>query len=306
MPDIKSPIVRHSLTYTMCAAKKQKTSAFSSLFAWLLGTGRPVLILLTLAAAAAGGSYAAWRRLGPRILAGPDFSVGPEQVEITPLPDWIHRKPGELQREVFRDPSLGGPLSLVDDELTQRIYQAFSRHPWIARVGTVSKHHPAGVRVSLSYRRPVCMVEVPGGVLAVDVEGVLLPSEDFSPIEAARYPHLTGVDRKPAGPPGRRWGDARVVGGAEIAAALEPLWDVLKLKTIEPVADGAAQTLEPQFALRTRGGARILWGYAPGANVLGEPPAAEKIQRLQRHLDRNGSLDTPPNFDLRAAGNSNP
>jgi len=290
----------------MCAAKKQKTSAFSALFAWLMGKGRPVLVLLALVAVIAGGLYAAWRRLGPRILAGPEFSVGPEQVEITPLPDWIHRQPGELQREVFRDPSLGGTLSLVDDQLTQRIYQAFSRHPWVARVGTVSKHHPAQVRVTLSYRKPVCMVEVPGGVLAVDVEGVLLPSEDFSPIEAARYPHLIGVDRKPAGPPGRRWGDARVVGGAEIAAALGPLWDSLKLKNIEPVSDGAAQTLEPQFALRTRDGARILWGYAPGANVLGEPPAAEKIQRLQRRLERDGSLDAPPYLDLRAPGKTNP
>ncbi|MEN6405803.1 MAG: hypothetical protein ABFC77_04950 [Thermoguttaceae bacterium] len=276
----------------MGSVKKKGSSAISDFLAWLVRDGRSVLLWTLTLAALGGGWWWGWQRFGPQILQSPDRQVGPEQVEITPLPDWIHRKRGELQREVFRDPAIDGPLSLMDDRLTERIYQAFSRHPWVARVTSVTKQYPALVRVSLVYRRPACMVEVaeePKGVWAVDSDGVLLPSEDFTSVEATtRYPHLTGLERKPTAALGQRWNDVRVVGGSEIAAALELLWDAMKLHRIAPMAAapaaGSAGT-EPQFVLTTRSGTQVLWGYAPGANVLGEPTAAQKVARLKKYLD---------------------
>jgi hypothetical protein len=285
-----------------------------SLYSWLLGAGRPVLIAALLIGAFGGGIYTAWRKLRPRILAAPEYRVGPDQVQTTPLPPWIHT---DIRADVFREPSLDGQLSIMDDDLAERIAKAFAQHPWVAKVGQVTKQHPALVKVSLEYRKPVCMVEVPHGVLAVDGEGVLLPSEDFSPLEASRYPRLVGVDRQPTGSAGRRWGDARVVGGAEIAAALDGLWEPLRLKRIEPLeADPAAaagnpsesgrRAMEPFFALFTRSGTRVLWGYAPGANVLGEIPAAEKVARLRRYLADHDTLDGPQGqrqeLDVRTLG----
>jgi len=266
------------------------------------------LLAMVLLVGVVGGPYLAWRRLKPRILNAPEYRVSPEQVEMTPAPAWIH---SDIRAEVFRDPSLDGPLSLADDNLTEQIANAFSVHPWVAKVTRVTKRHPAAtnlaaVKVELVYRQPVCMVEVAGGVLAVDADGVVLPSEDFSPIEATRYPRLVGADPKPAGPPGRRWADAKVVGGAEIAAALSPVWEVMRLKQIVPLAANTAagatendasesdrRAREPIFALVTRSGTRILWGYAPGANMLGEPPAAEKVARLRRYLAVHDTLDGP-------------
>ena len=280
---------------------------------WLLS-----LLGIALLVGVIGGPYLAWRKLKPRILSSPEYRVGPEQVEITPAPTWIH---SDIRAEVFRDPSLDGPLSLTDDNLTEQIANAFSLHPWVAKVTRVTKRHPsstnpAAVKVELVYRQPVCMVEVPGGVLAVDAEGVLLPSEDFSPIEATRYLRLVGADPRPAGPPGRRWADAKVVGGAEIAAALGPAWEAMRVQRIVPLAAGTAagvpdsgqgqsdrRAREPIFALVTRAGTRVLWGYAPGANMLGEPPAAEKVARLQRYLavhDRfDGPQGQPQELDVR-------
>ena len=231
----------------MSAAKKQDSSSHSPLFSWLLGAGRPVLIVVLVARAARRRSVLGLAKLKPRILAAPEYRVGPEQVEITPLPAWIH---SDIRGEVFRDPKLDGPLSIMDDDLVDRIKEAFAQHPWVAKVRSVRKFHPArpapSVKVELVYRRPVCMVEVPGKAWAVDAEGVVLPSEDFSPIEATHYLHVVGVDREPTIPAGRRWGDARVVGGAEIAAALGPVWETMKLKQIVPLAadPAAAATMQ--------------------------------------------------------------
>jgi hypothetical protein len=291
----------------MIAAKKSDSSSSASARkghrpVWLLA-----LLGMALLLGVIGGPYLAWRKLKPRILGSPEYRVGPEQVEITPAPAWIH---SDIRAEVFRDPSLDGPLWLTDDNLTEQIAAAFSLHPWVAKVTRVTKRHPAStnpaaVKVELVYRQPVCMVEVPGGVLAVDAEGVLLPSEDFSPIEATRYPRLVGADQKPNSPPGRRWADAKVVGGAEIAAALGPVWEAMRLQRIVPLAATAVAAMEngadpsdrrarePIFALFTRAGTQITWGYAPGANMLGEPPAAEKVVRLQRYLAVHDTLDGP-------------
>ena len=59
-----------------------------------------------------------WLKLKPRILGSPEYRVGPEQVEITPQPRWIH---SDVREEVFRRPALDGPLSLMDDDLVERI-----------------------------------------------------------------------------------------------------------------------------------------------------------------------------------------
>jgi len=284
------------------SSAKNKSSTSSALLrrlsAWLVGGGRPVLILAIVFGLLGGGVYFTWQRLGSKVLNSAEYRVGPEQIEITRLPGWIH---SDVRAEVLRDPTLDGTLSLMDDDLTERIAKAFAAHPWVAKVGSVTKEYPALVKVSLVYRRPVCMVEVTDGVYAVDVEGVVLPSEDFSPVEAARFPRLSGIGRKPTGPAGARWGDTRVVGGAEIAAALGPVWDAMRLYRVVPLdADPTAlnaggnsgrRTVEPIFAIYTRSGAQIIWGYAPGANMMGEPTPAEKVARLQQYLAEHDTFD---------------
>ncbi len=296
----------------MSAAKKRKTRTVAPswsqrLWSWLFGPGRLALIVALLVAVLVGGACLAWVKLRDRILGSPEYRLDPQQVEITPLPDWIH---SDLRGEVFRDPTLDGPLSIMDDDLAERIARAFARHPWVAKAVPVRKYHPASVQVELKYRRPVCMVEVPGGLFPVDVEGFLLPGHDFSPSEAARYLRLTGVERMPIMPPGNRWPDAKVIGGAEIAAALGPAWEAMRLQRIVPLAADPAvavvggvtggdpnrrkalrRSVEPFFAIVTSGGTRILWGYAPGAGAIGELTVEEKVARLKRYLADHDTLD---------------
>ncbi len=299
----------------MSAAKKKTPSPLvpawqRTLGRWLWGTGRPVLILALVVAILAGGSYWAWMRLGSRILRSPEYIVGPEQVEINPPPKWIQT---DIRAAAFRQPTLDGELSLMDDSLIERTRSAFKQLPWVASVRSVVKRHPASVYVELEYRQPVCMVEVGRGVLPVDAEATLLPPDDFTSVEAARYPHLSGVDQMPIGPVGRRWNDPRVIGGAEIAAALGKVWEKMKLYSIEVLPVNAAESAaaghranEPMFALRTRVGTRIIWGYAPHANVPGELPAAEKLARLRQYYDDNDSFDDrqgqPQQLDVRTLG----
>jgi hypothetical protein len=289
-------------------AKSKRQPTLLGVFLWQLIAllkGRTRAALLTVLAAAAffGLWYAVWQRVGQRVLSSEQYWLSQQNVEITPPPEWIHR---DIRAEVFRDASLDGPLSIMEEDLTARVANAFSLHPWVAKVRRVSKHHPARVKAELVYRRPVLMVQRPGELLPVDEQGVLLPREDFSPIEARRYPRLQGIDTAPIGPEGTRWGDARVFGGAQIAAAFGPAWHQLKLDCIVPYATADVRYgHEYTYEFFTRGGTRIHWGRPPGLEMPGEPPAPDKLARLVKHHEENGTLEGssgPQQLDVRRPG----
>jgi len=210
----------------------------------------------------------------------------PESVQITPLPPWIHR---DIRAEVFGSASLDGPLSIMDDDLARRVADAFSLHPWIAKVERVAKQYPARVIVDLTYRRPACMVEVRNGLLPVDASGVLLPVEDFSPVEAAGYPRLAGIDTVPLGTTGESWGDIRVVEAARLAEILQDFWKKWKLAKIVASPTGIGN--EHIYALITRGGTQIHWGLPPTSDAPGKLSPQEKLTRLQKYIQRYGTLE---------------
>jgi hypothetical protein len=235
------------------------------------------------------------------VLTDDDYRVTPEKIVIGDLPAWIHC---DLKAEVMRDASLERSLSLLDEDLTKRLANAFSLHPWVARVDRVSKHHPARVEVHLTFRRPVAMVEVSGGLLPIDEVGILLPSADFSPAEAKQYPRISRVESHPSGPVGANWGDANVSGGAKIASILADRWKKLRLYRILAPTHTIADEYTDRFTyeLITHAGTRLLWGRPPGSEPTGELKAGEKVARLEQILQREGSLDGtsgPQIIDLR-------
>jgi hypothetical protein len=292
------------------ATKKGKTKtktptrpiprAVRKLAVYLWGPGRPWLLACLMVAALAGAWYAAWRTIGGDVLASDQYHVTAESIKITPLPRWIK---SDVRGEVFQSVSVDGPLSIMNPDANKRIAVAFSLHPWVAQVVKVTKRHPALIQVELRYRRPVCMVEGRGGSRPVDVRGAWLPWGDFSSVEASRYPRLVGIDTSPVGPAGTPWGDDRVAGGAEIAAALGDAWADLRLDRIEPAGRvPAARGTECTYELFTRFGSRILWGRAPGTRTPGEPSAEDKVARLKQHAAEYGGLEGvrgPLEIDLR-------
>jgi len=258
---------------------------------WVLG-------VVVLVGAMGAGWYFVWQHVKGHVLAGDDYRLDPKNMVISAPPPWIH---ADIKREVIRDASLDKKLSILDDDLTVRIAQAFALHPWVEKVNRVSKRHPASVEVELVYREPIAMVEVSGGLLPVDREGVLLPSDDFSPSSAKRFPRISNIDSEPVGPIGTNWGDGRVVHGAKLAATLGKHWDILRLYRIVASTrlPGGASTVADSFELFTHAGTLILWGHAPGREISGEMPANEKLARLLKYAEENGGTLDPQTGSLR-------
>lgn len=261
--------------------------------------------LSAIAAAVTLLGYGAWSTQSRRIETDPLYQITLDEIVVTPLPEWITT---DLKAEALRDASLDPPLPALDPQLAERASKAFAFHPWVAEVRQVRKTAPGGLQVDLVYRRPVAMVELPPvdgkrGLYAVDVEGLLLPSRDFldDAKKAARYPRLGGFTPADVGRVGTRWPDARIIGGARLAATLAPTWDQLALAKIVPTETSDAAS-PAAFELLTQHGSRVVWGHAPGDESGKELPAAKKIELLLRYVADHQSLegrDGPQQLDLR-------
>jgi hypothetical protein len=195
-------------------------------------------------------------------------------VELLGAGSWIR---GDLKTEALRDASLDGGLPLDDPELARRLARAFDMHPWVRDVVKVTLRHPAAAVVEVRCREPVAMVGVPGGLLAVDAEGVVLPSDDFTAESAARYPKVAGVASGPLGAVGFPWGDPLVEEAAALTAVVGPEWQALGLVECRPVETGGVR----QWELVGEGDLIIRYGSAPGHEQPGESTAAMKAARLR-------------------------
>lgn len=251
--------------------------------------------------------YYVWRRVGDRVLSDRSYVVYDEDIHITPPPRWIR---SDIRELALRDASIDPPMPLLDDGLVEDVARAFAASPWVHSVLRVSKHHPARIEVELEYRRPVCVIAQSTGdgrhlvPRPVDVEGTLLPAQEFSLVDLRRYPRVDGITTTPVGPPGTRWGDPDVAGAARIADALADLWEPLGLERIGPMRrppDGLASP-HRMFEIHTQEGTRIIWGSAPGESESHEPTAAEKVARLQRWAEQQRTAGVGPargTLDLR-------
>lgn len=252
---------------------------------------RRLAVLGLLAVALGSGAYAAWRAVREHVVAAEQYEVTVDSVTITPPPPWIR---SDVKAEVVRDASLEGPLSVLDDDLSRRLYEAFEAHAWVAKVERVMKRPPNAVEVELVYRRPVLMVQVSEGLLPIDAEGVQLSTRDFSPLEAGRYPRLTEIELATGPPAGTRWSDPRVIAAARLAAVVSDAWEELGLHHLALAGEPQASSGNLfEFDLFTKEGTRVRWGAAPTAEASEQKTAREKLARLKRYHADRGSLEGP-------------
>jgi hypothetical protein len=196
-------------------------------------------------------------------------------------------------------------LALLEENLPSRLAAAFARHPWVERVEQVEILPERRVHVKLVYRVPVLAVviqdadqkeptgkvEIPAippqsgvrlvSARAVDAHAVLLPAT----ATLAGLPVLVGDFAEPRGAAGTTWGDLAVRSATRTAEFLKPHQARLHLAMFEMNAGS--------LTLKTLAGSRVLWGRSLGTEQAGEALAAEKLDRLLRYCDKNGSLDQP-------------
>ena len=262
----------------------------SDLVTWFF---RPAMLfrMALVAGVCALWPYAAQRL--PSLGKRSEYKLAFSQVQITPRPD--RPVPVDLLDQVERLAEMCKELSILDENLTSELANAFAKHPWVSKVVRVQKSFPAAVVVELQYRRPVAMVQVPGGRIAVDADAVVLPTQDFSKADIERYPQIINISSKPTSKPGTVWNDPALIAAAKLANLLGDKWTALKLDAISiPKITSSSVTADAiTLELKAKGGSKILWGRMPGSDHPGELDASQKIRRLENYLTEFGDFVQP-------------
>jgi hypothetical protein len=252
------------------------------------------------------GARSLWRSQAPGIAQNPQYRLAIDDIHITIPPPWIRT---DIKAEVLRGAGLDGNLSVLDDwaAFSGRIQSAFELHPWVASVERITRRLPSAITIELKYRKPVAAVESrdASGVafLPVDEHAVRLPEGDLTEVERRYLPRIAGVTGRPL--VGDSWADARVIGGAQLAAALADIWQPLRLVEILAHVESSSPDGDAtcSFTIVTSGGTRIVWGTAPGKEALAqESPVDEKRKRLLEYASKHdhlGSINGPAELDVR-------
>ncbi|MFG0295772.1 MAG: hypothetical protein ACF8PG_07680 [Maioricimonas sp. JB045] len=276
--------------------KPANPSRFARLGSFLVASYRPKAIFL-LAVSVAAGFFAPYliRHL-PRLDSSPEYALRADDIVVSAPHDWI---PEGFVASVLESADISEDQSLLDENLARNLAEAFAREAWVEEVRRVEIGRDRKVRIDLKYRFPTLMVETTRGDYPVDASGILLPPEDFQPVDRHRFPRVRNIRTLPQGAPGTAWRDPAVTGAARLASYLAPRGDMDRWKRFELAAivapedvDSSASPDRLAFELITLGGRRIAWGHAPGADSL-EPSPDQKVGRLEEYLRRLGSFEEP-------------
>ena len=286
-------------------SKKSGLSGWSSVFrARNTGilTQRPFWAICIAVALTVGGRIV-WESNETALVKQPRFQLEAENLYVTQQPNWVKTN---VAQSAYRTGDLGGK-SLLDQGLVEQVNNAFSVQTWVRNVIEVRKS-PQGVQVQLEYRRPIAMVEIQyegaPRFQPVDVDGVLLPGNEFSQKETWNYIKIAVPDPATQGlVHGTAWPDGRIQSGARLAECLQDFASELGIYRIQQVPTSEPGE-EPLFELHLVNHdrficRRVLWGRAPGGEVPGEASAAVKLEALLKFARSREDWLLPGNqFDL--------
>ena len=245
-----------------------------------------------------------WGIAQSRLRHDDKFELRTENIQLFPeQPSWIKEK---VLQSVVKQHNLE-ELFLDDSNLTKQLADAFTLHSWILSVESVQKS-PVGVKVHVTYRKPVAMVEVKYNdqphVLPIDAGGTVLPPADFHADDIANYLRIASDHLRPSGNVGDPWGDAKVVGAAKLAGLFDSIaWKEMGLYRIEVTMNPSDSAVVYYVVIKDHPEIRVLWGSEPGQETPEEQIAPEKMAELTAFYRANKTLQIssePTEIDLRS------
>jgi hypothetical protein len=227
-----------------------------------------------------------------------------ENITLTAKPQWIQT---DIIGEVFAGSQIS-TMSLQDRDACSNIAAAFKQHPWIKRVVHANKMGGLQVKVEVEYRRPFAWIYYEDKhsirsapetepvahaastgedfYLIVDVNGVNLPSKDFTSEDVLKFPHIycPGVDL-PRGPVGTAYTDPRILNALKIAALIEEQRMQKTLHSINIVAEKSNSFGSRWiYNIKLTDNRVIEWGHAPGEETSGEPDSKSKLEKIKAQV----------------------
>ncbi|MBI3820707.1 MAG: hypothetical protein HY286_18615 [Planctomycetes bacterium] len=234
------------------------------------------------------------------------FKVDAAQSIPIQTPPWV---PAEWVEEARARAAARECFSIFDDITIKELCADLKKLPWVKDVRELERGLPRTLRLSITPRAPVAVVETRDAILLVDADGVVLPPATFAADSIAALPRIVKWKGSFAqADTGGRWDDEGVQDGVSVAVLLPQLY-FTKLARVAPEfrvakidvanAGGEIDKREPEVFLTTSTGVRIKWGRAPRNEKYGEVPVDVKFNNLAIILKEYAGLNGVAVINLR-------
>ncbi len=274
---------------------------------------RPFLVWVVPAAVLVGLCIGGLYLCRAHVAESPKSQVTAPVIHISNKPLWWEKK---FEDQINRTCSFADGVSTLDDELLERIADAYLQCPWVKRVRYVRKEFPNKIRASIHIRWPAAAVASGRGnnrrYHLVGEDGIQLPkSYSTWPQEGLNVPFVVGT-RCAVPLAGESWDEGAVTVAIDIVRRLKASVERLRAsgairKGINITAVGVSNYLgrvsrnKSEFVVYAENNCVIEWGRAPSTDRPGELPVKEKIAKLERFLsDQNPTSNRT--LDLRFKG----
>jgi len=287
----------------------QQPIFWNHLISWIRAIPRAAILSMVGPTLLCVVGYFGWLNYGAHNLDMAYYGLKKENIHITQQPPWL--KKTKVLDEVFEVRALSR-LSLMDVKTPETLVRVFDAHPAIHKTHRVEKM-AGGVLVTVEYRMPVAMVQIPvtneagqpeAAFYPIDKESVLLDAGNFSRSDVRQFIVIRASGDSPftSGNEGRPFGDPRIEEAARLCSMLAPLRESCKIECVyvysSMVPGRPKWVLEVQTAEPER---RFKWGSCsiPGKEGVGEPPAIVKLERFKAAV--SDSKQTSGLIDLTGA-----
>ena len=291
-------------------ARRKKKSGFQAFIDNISFSGlmlHPATLFVGLNVFIAAAAMYCWDKYQDKIVDHDALVLSEDKIAINTPPVWAKTNLKEAILE-----SSGKPKSLFDTDLIQDAVSTLKTVGWIENVHRLEKS-TNGLSVELSYREPVAFVElhektVPGWkkkdqLIPIDRHGVVMPENLVIDDGSRPKIYVSHFDQETGKVPSHMqeilrwatWPDDRITQAAAISNLLIQDWQALGLcRIITFPASEPTQNSSTPFELWTNEGpnaATIIWGNAPGLEVIGEATADQKLTALKAYVQANGPLN---------------
>lgn len=234
---------------------------------------------LVIAAIAAGTAFA-MERAARRLAL---FRVDPGQARVVEVPEWV---PPEWIAEARAAVASREPFSIFDGDAADRLRRELEALTWVRRAEEIDRALPRTLRLALTPREPVAVVEAAGAFVLVDEGGLVLPPGTFRAESLERLPRVTRWKGEFSSPAvGRPWNDESVQDGIAMALLLPEIAarvPGVKITTIDVTnSGGQVDARETEILLVASSNVKLKWGRAPRTGKFGELPVDAKLANLR-------------------------
>lgn len=263
----------------------------------------PLTLFVLATVATLGGGIWLWQTNQHELLEPSAFQLTWDKIQTTPQPSYVG---SDLKKLAF-DGSHLSELNLLDHELVKKVHAAFAVQSWVEHV-SVDKNRD-GVFVSMSYRRPVALVEFGDNLLLpVDRAGIVLDGQDLNPDDVSQFVRINVASPQVGSlVNGEVWPDPRIVAAAMIAdrvASQANRWGIVRIAHVPIVPNSTAAEGDFEFlTARGQAGIRVMWGSPPRFERPNEASAEKKLDVLATWIAERGTLEelgTSQTIDLRS------